>query len=201
MQGAFVEHSKIISKLGANPVEVRLPEHLKGVDSLIIPGGESTTILNLLHNYNLFQPIKDLANSGLPIMGTCAGMVLLAKKVLNPNMETLALMDIEVRRNAFGRQVDSFENMIDIPLLGIEPFPAVFIRAPLIENTSPNVNILGKLLNGKIVAARQGNLLVFSFHPELGSDTRIHRYFLETKGFCESEEAEEKTAIPTPADL
>ncbi len=201
MQGAFVEHSKIISKLGANPVEVRLPEHLKGVDSLIIPGGESTTILNLLHNYNLFQPIKDLANSGLPIMGTCAGMVLLAKKVLNPNMETLALMDIEVRRNAFGRQVDSFENMIDIPLLGIEPFPAVFIRAPLIENTSPNVNILGKLLNGKIVAARQGNLLVFSFHPELGSDTRIHRYFLETKGFCESEEAEEKNAIPTPADL
>ncbi|UCG53937.1 MAG: pyridoxal 5'-phosphate synthase glutaminase subunit PdxT [Dehalococcoidia bacterium] len=190
LQGDFIEHCGIIEKLDANPLEVRLPEHLKGLSSLIIPGGESTTILNLLHYYNLFHPIRKLANLGLPIMGTCAGMVLLAKKVLNPDMETLALMDIEVRRNAFGRQIDSFENFIDVPFLRDGPFPAVFIRAPLIEHTSSNVDILGRLPDGRIVAARQGNILAFSFHPELNSDTRIHRYFLETTVFYKSEKAE-----------
>ncbi|MFH1662481.1 MAG: pyridoxal 5'-phosphate synthase glutaminase subunit PdxT [Chloroflexota bacterium] len=179
LQGDFIEHTYIIEKLGARLIPVRKAEQLEGLDGLIIPGGESTTILNLMHSYNMFQPIKELAHSSLPVMGTCAGMVLLAKRVFNPDMSTLALMDIEVRRNAFGRQVDSFETEVSLPLLGDKPFPAVFIRAPLIENTGPDVDIIGRLPDNKIVAARQGNILAFSFHPELSNDTRIHRYFLE----------------------
>jgi len=179
LQGDFAEHINIINKLGIQPIEIRQPAQLKALDCLIIPGGESTTMLKLMHSYNLFQPIKELADNGLPIMGTCAGMVLLAKKVSNPDMNTLSLMDIEVRRNAFGRQLDSFETGISIPLLGDEPFPAVFIRAPLIDNAGPDVDIIGRLPDIKIVAARQGNILALSFHPELSNDSRIHRYFLE----------------------
>ncbi len=199
LQGDFIEHTDIIDKLGARPVPVRQPEQLEGLDGLIIPGGESTTMLKLMHNYNLFQPIKELAHSGLPVMGTCSGMVLLAKKVFNPDMNTLSLMDIDVRRNAFGRQVDSFETGISVPLLGDKPFPAVFIRAPLIENTGPDVDIMSRLPDSKIVAARQGNILAFSFHPELSNDSRIHRYFLEIAAGFRSEDSKEtivKAAIP-----
>ncbi|GAI83815.1 unnamed protein product, partial [marine sediment metagenome] len=141
--------------------------------------GESTTIMNLLHSFDLLKPLKELAHNGLPVMGTCAGMILMAKKVSNSDIDTLALMDIEVKRNAFGRQLDSFETELDMPTLGKEPFPAVFIRAPLVENTSPQVEVLGKLNNNSVVAVRQGNLLALAFHPELSSDPRLHRYFLE----------------------
>jgi len=201
LQGDFIEHTYIISKLGACPVAVRQPEQLEGLDGLIIPGGESTTMLKLMHEYNLFQPIKEFAHSGLPIMGTCAGMVLLAKKVFNPDMNTLALMDIEVRRNAFGRQVDSFETIISMPSLGDEPFTAVFIRAPIIENSGPAVDIMGRLADGRIVAARQGNILALSFHPELSNDSRIHSYFLEiTAGFKSEDGKEAISKAATPAD-
>jgi 5'-phosphate synthase pdxT subunit len=201
LQGDFIEHTYIISKLGACPVAVRQPEQLVELNGLIIPGGESTTILKLMHDFNLFQPIKELAHSGLPIMGTCAGIVLLAKKVFNPDMNTLSLMDIEVRRNAFGRQVDSFETIISMPSLGGEPFVAVFIRAPLIENSGPDVDIIGRLADGRIVAARQGNILALSFHPELSDDDRIHRYFLEITACFKSGDRRKSIAeAATPAD-
>ena len=180
LQGDFIEHIAFLDKLGAKAIPIRKPDELKGLSGLILPGGESTTILNLMHSFNLLQPLKELAQAGLPVMGTCAGMVLMAKKVSNSGMDTLALMDIEVKRNAFGRQLDSFETELDMPDLGREPFPAVFIRAPLIENTSPQVEIFGKLNSGVVVAVRQGNLLALAFHPELSSDTRLHRYFLES---------------------
>ena len=199
LQGDFAEHFNIIGKLGIQPIEIRQPAQLKALDCLIIPGGESTTMLKLMYSYNLFQPIKELANNGLPIMGTCAGMVLLAKKVSNPDMNTLSLMDIEVRRNAFGRQLDSFETGISIPLLGDEPFPTVFIRAPLIDNAGPDIDIIGRLPDNKIVAALQGNILALSFHPELSNDSRIHRYFLEKVASYKSEGNKEvsfKAVIP-----
>jgi 5'-phosphate synthase pdxT subunit len=178
LQGDFIEHSNMLEYLGIQAIQVRRPEQLIGIDGLIIPGGESTTMLNLLHCYNLFQPIKQAALGGLPVMGTCAGMILLAKQVSNPDMETLALMDITVRRNAFGRQVDSFEAELNMPAVGKEPFPAVFIRAPFIESAGANVEVLSSLPDGTIVAARQDNLLALAFHPELCRDTRLHRYFL-----------------------
>jgi len=136
--------------------------------------------MSLVHSFNLLKPLKELAHNGLPVMGTCAGMILMSKKVSNSNMDTLALIDIEVKRNAFGRQLDSFETELDIPVLGKDPFPAVFIRAPLVESTSPQVEILGKLNSGIVVAVRQGNLMAFAFHPELSDDTRLHHYFLES---------------------
>lgn len=180
LQGDFIEHIKLLEKLAAEAIPVRKPEELEGLGGLIIPGGESTTILSLMHSFNLHKPLKELAQAGLPVMGTCAGMILMAKKVSNCDMNTLALMDMAVRRNAFGRQADSFETELALPAVGKEPFPAVFIRAPFVESTSPQVEILGRLANGTIVAARQGRFLAVAFHPELGSDLRLHRYFLET---------------------
>ena len=180
LQGDFAEHIKFLEKLAAEAIPVRKPSELKDLDGLIIPGGESTAILKLMHSFNLLKPLKGLARGGLPIMGTCAGMILMAKKVSDCNMDTLSLMDIEVRRNAFGRQANSFETEIALPAVGKEPFPAVFIRAPSVESTGPQVEILGRLANGTIVAARQGKFLAVAFHPELGSDLRLHRYFLES---------------------
>lgn len=180
LQGDFIEHIAVLEKLGAEVIPVRKPEELSGLDRLIIPGGESTTMLNLMHSFNLFEPLKELAQAGLPVMGTCAGMILLAKKVSGSDMDTLAVMDMEVRRNAFGRQTDSFEAELTMPVLGREPVPAIFIRAPLILSTGPKVEILARLTDGSIVAARQGTLLAAAFHPELGSDPRLHRYFLKT---------------------
>lgn len=182
LQGAFIEHISVIQQLGVEASPVRLPNELGSLDGLIIPGGESTTILNLMQSFNFIQPLKELAQAGLPILGTCAGMVCLAKKVsnsINSNMETLAVMDMEVRRNAFGRQVDSFETELPVPALGDEPFAAIFIRAPIIERAGPWVEILAKLPNDIAVAARQGKLVVSAFHPELSHDLRFHRYFLK----------------------
>ena len=181
LQGAFIEHEKALRELGAEVTEVRLPEELAGLEGLIVPGGESTTIGKLAVAYGLVEPLRQLAGRGFPIWGTCAGMILLAKSIVgNEDQPLIGAMDIVVRRNAFGRQVDSFVVSLDIPALDGEgaPFPAVFIRAPMIEQTGPGVEVLARLPEGPIVAARQGNLLATAFHPELTEDRRFHRYFL-----------------------
>lgn len=179
LQGAFIEHIHILNKLGTEAVPVRRAEELRGLDGLIIPGGESTTILKLAQQYRLLEPIKKMAREGKPIMGTCAGLILLANRVADCDMETLGLLDMTVRRNAFGRQVDSFETELAMPCLDEKPFHSVFIRAPLIESTGKGVEVLARLQDGTVVAARQGNLLALAFHPELGQDGRLHRYFLK----------------------
>ena len=182
VQGDFIEHASVLRQLEAEALPVRLPQELDGLDGLIIPGGESTAISRLMLSYGLTQAIRALARDGLPILGTCAGMILLAKSVHEPGMEPIGAMDIEVRRNAFGRQVDSFETDLAIPALGQEPFHAVFIRAPLVEGASPEVEILAKVDGGAGVAARQGKLVVSAFHPELTDDPRFHAYFLNIVG-------------------
>jgi len=178
-QGAFAEHIAALRQLNAEAAPIRLPHQLAGLDGLIIPGGESTTISKLLSDYSLTDEIKDLASSGMPIFGTCAGLILMAKEISDADAKPLQLMDIEVRRNAFGRQKESFETELFIPAIGDKPFHAVFIRAPLIEAVNGNVEILAKLDNGNIVAVRQDNLLATSFHPELTEDRRFHQYFID----------------------
>ena len=180
LQGAFIEHCHILQKLGIEAQEIRLPGQLRELDGLIMPGGESTTILKLMHGYGLFQPLKELISRGFPVWGICAGMICLAVKIKNSqqsSLQPLEAMDITVKRNAFGRQVDSFEIELDIPVLGTAPYHAVFVRAPLIEKVGEQVEVLAKLPDSVIVAARQGNLLASSFHPELTADTRFHQYF------------------------
>ena len=179
MQGAFVEHIDILRQLEVDALPIRLPQEFRGLDGLIIPGGESTSISKLMLDYNLVAEIKALAKNGLPMFGTCAGMILLASKLSDLDVETLGVMDITVRRNAFGRQRESFEAELMIPVLGEKPFPGVFIRAPLIEQTNSKVEILARLTDGIGVAARQGKLLASTFHPELTSDLRFHQYFLD----------------------
>lgn len=179
LQGAFREHCEAIRALGAECVEVRLPEHLDGLDGLIIPGGESTTIGKLAAMYGLDEAIRRFnQEQARPVWGTCAGMIYVSRDAGRPQ-PVLSLIDLSVERNAFGRQVDSFETDLPIPALGEEPFPAVFIRAPLIAGTGPDVQVLARLVDGRPVAAQSGRILVTSFHPELTGDLRIHRYFLE----------------------
>jgi len=184
MQGAFIEHEKALARIGVEPVEVRLPYHLEGLAGLIIPGGESTTIGKVAREWGLLEPIRAFARAGNPLWGTCAGMIVLAKEVVDgaADQPLLALMDVVVRRNAFGRQVDSFEADLDVPALGQMPFHAVFIRAPLIEQVREGVEVLASLADGAAVAVRQGNLLATAFHPELTADDRFHRYFLSLAG-------------------
>ena len=183
LQGDFAEHVAVLKRLGHTGVEVRLPAELDGLDGLIIPGGESTTIGKLAVQYNLMQPICALAATK-PVWGTCAGAIFLSQDARR-SQPLLGLMDIRVERNAFGRQVDSFETDLDVPALAEldapaepRPFHAVFIRAPLIEHAGPGVEVLARLADGRIVAARQGHLLATSFHPELTPDDRFHRLFL-----------------------
>jgi len=178
-QGAFAEHIAILQRLEVEALPVRLPRELVGLDGLIIPGGESTSISKLMLDYRLVNETRNLAGNGLPIFGTCAGMILLASKVSDWDVEPLGVMDITVRRNAFGRQRESFETELSIPVLGEKPFPGIFIRAPLIEETSSRVEIIARLADGTSVAARQGRLLVSAFHPELTNDLRFHQYFLD----------------------
>jgi len=185
LQGAFVEHVHVLRCLGVEAVEVRLPEQLRGLDGLIIPGGESTTIGKLALAYNLTEPIRRMVAEGLPTWGTCAGMILLARDV-GQDQPLIGLMDMVVNRNAFGRQVDSFEIDLMVPALDTfssaeergRPFRAIFIRAPSIERVGRGVEELARLPGGPIVAARQGNWLATAFHPELGGDTRFHRLFV-----------------------
>ncbi len=185
LQGAFIEHVQMLRSLGVEAVEVRLPEQLHGLDGLIIPGGESTTIGKLAVAYKLVEPIRRMAEEGLPIWGTCAGMILLAKNI-GRDQPLIGVMGIVVERNAFGRQLDSYEIDLLIPALDAvstveergRPFRAVFIRAPRIQSMGSRVEEVASLTDGTIVAARQDNLLATAFHPELGDDTRFHRYFL-----------------------
>lgn len=182
LQGDFAEHSAVLERLGVDSRQVRLPEHLNGLDGLIIPGGESTTIGKLAEAYDLIQPIRDFADQHA-IWGTCAGAILLSKDARR-QQPLLELMDITVERNAFGRQVASFEIDLEVPVLrGLDaqnngPFHAVFIRAPLIESVHGSAQALATLPDGRIVAAQQGNLLATAFHPELTPDNRFHVYFL-----------------------
>jgi 5'-phosphate synthase pdxT subunit len=181
LQGAFIEHEQALQRIGVEAREVRLPEQLEGLDGLIIPGGESTTIGKLAVQYGLMEPIRAMAAEGKLLWGTCAGMIFMAKDV-GRDQPLLGLMDVTVQRNAFGRQVDSFETDLDVPAIitpeNKRPFHAIFIRAPLIESVGMGVDVLAALSNGAIVAARQGRLLATSFHPELAYDDRFHRYFV-----------------------
>lgn len=178
LQGTFIEHIDLLQQLGVEAPPIRLPHEIDTLDGLIIPGGESTTMLRLMKSFGLLEPIRRMARQGLPIWGTCAGMILLARRVSNYQMETLGLMDVKVRRNAFGSQIDSFEVSLEIPSVGGEPFHAVFIRAPVIEETAAGVEILARLPDGTIVAAKQNLLLACAFHPEFTDDLRVHSYFL-----------------------
>ena len=177
LQGAFVEHERMLARLGVEAREIRQRKDLAGIDGLIIPGGESTTIGKLLDLLEMTEPVREMGRAGMPIWGTCAGLILLAKEVGRPQT-VLGLLDITVRRNAFGAQLDSFETNLPVPALGAAPFRAVFIRAPLIEQLGPGVTALATLEDGTIVAAERDNFLATSFHPELTGDTRFHEYFL-----------------------
>jgi pyridoxal 5'-phosphate synthase pdxT subunit len=182
VQGDFAEHAAMLRRADSSVQvrEVRTPRDLEGLHGLIVPGGESTTIGKLLVAYGLEQPIQKAAKEGMPIWGTCAGMILLARDILGTQPDgRIGLMDLTVQRNAFGRQVDSFE--VDLPFAGLDhPLHAVFIRAPLVERVGPAAEALATLPDGRVVAAKQGNLLATAFHPELTPDTTLHRWFIES---------------------
>ena len=187
LQGDFAEHLTTLRDLGVEAIDVRRPEQLDEIDALIIPGGESTTIGKLAAHYGIIPKLKERAAAGMPVWGTCAGAIFIATDVPGHPHPLAGLMDMTVERNAFGRQVDSFEADLDVGPLGPEPFHAVFIRAPKITRVGPGVEVLARLGDGRaeasgreatIVAARQGTLLATSFHPELTHDARFHRYFL-----------------------
>ncbi|MBO8125790.1 MAG: pyridoxal 5'-phosphate synthase glutaminase subunit PdxT [Firmicutes bacterium] len=179
LQGAVSEHLAVLEKLGVDAVRVKKPEHLEGLSGLIIPGGESTTLGKLMTKYELFSPVRERVQQGkLALFGTCAGMIMAAREIVGYDQPRLGVIDITVRRNAYGRQVDSFETDLEIPVLGPEPFRAVFIRAPYIEKVGTGVEVLASH-DGHPVMAQSGNVLVASFHPELTEDYRLHRYFVQ----------------------
>ena len=180
LQGAVREHAAAVVELGAHPVEVRQPEDLSGIDGLILPGGESTTMSFLLESAELFTPVRDRLRDGMPAFGTCAGMILLASEVLDgrPDQRSFGVVDMAVRRNAFGRQIDSFEADLDVGGLAGGAFRAVFIRAPVVERTGDGVEVLATV-DGRPVLCRQGPVLVAAFHPELSGDLRLHQRFVE----------------------
>jgi 5'-phosphate synthase pdxT subunit len=175
LQGAFAEHVAALRAIGVEAVEVRLPEQLEDVDGLIIPGGESTTMRRLIARWGLREPIMALAAEGKPLFGTCAGLIVLSRQIDGGEEPVLPLLDVTVERNAFGRQLDSFETELNVPLLGDTPVHAVFIRAPVIESVGPNVDVIASLEDGRIVAVRERNVIATSFHPELAGETRFHR--------------------------
>jgi 5'-phosphate synthase pdxT subunit len=175
VQGAFAEHIALLEQLGIEAVPVRLPEDLDGLSGLILPGGESTTMRKLIDRWGLRRPILDLADNGAPIFGTCAGMILLSTEIVDGDQPVLPLLDIGVKRNAFGRQLDSFEAELEVPVLGDKPVHAVFIRAPIVERVGEDVDVLAELDDGRVVAVRSGNVIATAFHPELAGETRFHR--------------------------
>ena len=179
IQGDFAEHIAVLGKLGVIAREVRLPDQLDSLDGLIIPGGESTTLSRLMSIYNLREPIEQMAAQGRAVWGTCAGMIMLSSEITEQDPIPLGIMDIGVQRNAFGRQVDSFEQHLDVSALGGDPFHAIFIRAPVIIRVGQGVDVLSALEEERPVAVQQGNLMATSFHPELTNDFRFHSYFLE----------------------
>jgi pyridoxal 5'-phosphate synthase pdxT subunit len=175
LQGAFREHLSTLDAIGVEGVAVRLPRDLDDVSGLIIPGGESTTMRKLIDRWGLAQPILDLAAGGAPVFGTCAGMIVLSRDIVGGEEPVLPLLDVTVERNAFGRQLDSFEADLSVPILGDQPVHGVFIRAPIIERTGPDVDVLARLDDGRIVAVRERNVIATAFHPELAGETRFHR--------------------------
>jgi 5'-phosphate synthase pdxT subunit len=175
LQGAFREHLRTLAAIGVEGVPVRLPRDLDDVAGLILPGGESTTMRQLIERWGLRQPILDLASSGAPLFGTCAGMIVLAREIAGGEPPILPLLDVTVERNAFGRQLDSFETDLAVPVLADQPGHGVFIRAPIIDRTGPDVDILARLDDGRIVAVRERNIVATAFHPELAGETRFHR--------------------------
>jgi len=175
IQGDFAEHEAMLRAIGVQPVEVRLPRDLAGVSGLILPGGESTTMRRLIDRWGLREPILDLAATGAPLFGTCAGMIVLSKDIADGDDAVLPLLDVSVRRNAFGRQLDSFESEVSVPVLGDQPVHGVFIRAPIVEWVGPDVDVLARLDDGRIVAVRERNVVATAFHPELAGEPRFHR--------------------------
>ncbi|HPM52303.1 MAG TPA: pyridoxal 5'-phosphate synthase glutaminase subunit PdxT [Rhodoglobus sp.] len=181
LQGDFREHLAVLNDLGADAVPVKRPEELASVAGLVIPGGESSVMDKLSRMFGLAEPLRAAVASGLPVYGTCAGLIMLSNTVLDSisGQESIGGLDIVVRRNAFGSQLDSFETDLDIPVLGETPMHAVFIRAPVVESVAPGVTVLAALGDGRVVAVEQGSLLGTSFHPEMTGDTRFHEYFLD----------------------
>jgi len=175
LQGAFIEHLNVLRAIGVEGVEVRLPADLDGLSGLILPGGESTTMRRLIERWEMGQPITALARRGVPIFGTCAGLIVLAREIAGGEPPILPLLDVTVERNAFGRQLDSFETELSVPILGDQPVHGVFIRAPVITRIGPEVDVLARLDDGRIVAVRERNIIATSFHPELAGETRFHR--------------------------
>ena len=180
LQGDVREHLRSLSDCGVSATPVKRIEELGDIDGLVIPGGESTTIAKLARAFGLMEPIRDRIKAGMPVYGSCAGMILISDRVLDAieGQETFGGLDVTVRRNAFGRQVDSFETDLKFDGITEPPFRAIFIRAPWIESVGPNATVLSQI-DGRAVAVRQGSLLATSFHPELTGDSRIHRYFVE----------------------
>jgi len=175
VQGAFIEHARTLRAIGVEPVEVRLPAELDGLAALILPGGESTAMRRLIDRWGLREPILDLARTGAPVLGTCAGMILLATEISDGDPTVFGLLDITVRRNAFGRQLESFEADLAVPILGDVPVHGVFIRAPAVERVGPAVDVVARLDDGRVVAVRERNVIATAFHPELAGETRFHR--------------------------
>ena len=179
LQGDFSEHCTALSNIGLCPTEIRLGSQLAEIDGLIIPGGESTSMMKLIDYYDLRDPLVRFAREGNPIWGTCAGLIVMAQKLLEPIPLPLGLMDLLVQRNAFGRQVDSFQENVRITGIPGDDFRGVFIRAPVVKTVGPRVQVLGRLKEGEVVAVREENLLGTAFHPELTNDPRMHRYFAD----------------------
>jgi pyridoxal 5'-phosphate synthase pdxT subunit len=197
LQGAFSEHLDVLRAVGAEPVAVRLPAHLEGLSGLILPGGESTTMRKLIDRWGLRDPILDLARRGAPLFGTCAGMILLASEISDGDEAVLPLLDVAVKRNAFGRQLESFESELSVPMLGDAPVHGVFIRAPVIERVGEGVEVMARLDDGRVVAVRQRNVVATAFHPELAGETRFHRLVATMAGaYAEPEEGSGRRPHP-----
>ncbi len=175
LQGNFREHLDVLRGIGVEAFAVRLPVDLQGLSGLILPGGESTTMRKLIERWGLRDPILDLARQGAPLFGTCAGMILLARDIVDGDEPVLPLLDVSVKRNAFGRQLDSFEGQVEVPVLGDTPVHGVFIRAPVIERVGVDVEVMATLDDGRVVAVRERNIVATAFHPELAGETRFHR--------------------------
>ena len=202
LQGAFREHLDLLRELGVEAVPVRLPADLAGVSGLVLPGGESTTMRKLVQRWGLREPILDLAAEGAPLFGTCAGMILLSREIVDGDEPVLPLLDVSVKRNAFGRQLDSFEEDLDVPVLGDQPVHGVFIRAPVVERVGPEVDVLARLDDGRPVAVRQRNVIATAFHPELAGETRFHHLLATMAGaFAEPGEGAGRRRHPTRRTL
>lgn len=175
VQGAFAEHEAMLGSVGAEVVPVRLPAHLDGLAGLVLPGGESTTMRKLIDRWGLRQPILALARQGVPLLGTCAGMILLSREISDGDEAVFPLLDVSVQRNAFGRQLDSFEAEVKVPVLGDTPVHGIFIRAPVVERVGDGVEVMARLDDGRVVAVRECNVIATAFHPELAGERRFHR--------------------------